>query len=1326
MKRALAGFAALMTLLMLMAIGYGMTGTAAEAQQSKTYLAYYPNVSWSSSQTYAVGDTITTGGATYISNVYPNIANNPSSTTTGYCVGFAVPCWTAIGGGGGGGSYLPLAGGTLTGPIGEVSQTLTGTDANNINVPASSTYAHIFDQSTFALSPVTSGNGSQVQSVRTVTGYGPGLSIGGFDNGGWRVMQNTYLGLNLFAARGIDETIAGYSIKHAIGDFTSDYLYGFSDGGSTGAGDQGITLSGRNGGETSGYYHGTISTTTGTGDTAPVLSTATSGNNWTTDGAILLDISKGTISGNYNGASTPFGSTYLNQIPVTNTLPLSTAWGTLTANIGNPGVPASSTVTNTYTVTLGTIGSSAPSFVAGKICMAGPNFLEQAVLSSPGVASGGTQTITLTYRNPNGYSTTYPILFEGGVCGQYISEDANLTYSGYRTTYSAIGAVTTGNLIYAVGSHSLVASQTLPMASEAQTTTSGYHLYPGAEVVENTTTGVAPILEPNNVAWAAGDTIENPHSPIVNTVGLFMQPQQYTPANNSGSAGAFINMVGSGVAGLNYIGMRLTNTNPCTAYSDCGATITAPASPYAGLSIEGYWQNGIKMQYGPSSGNAAFTIGSTFKNDGSPYGFFTRQNGTNAGEIFGFNPTSNYFTFNRPIYVSGCSSGQYIKGDGTGCGSPGGGTTTNAVTFAATGGAAPGTTFNGSAAVTVDPTSVGLPSLASVATTPASGGPIAPRPTGQVVPLQKIANLYVFGDSYHAETGVYNEGDGIVGLLKRDVPAPIYNYAIGGQTTPQYVQKALANFIPSQLFPNVTINSGAENDAADDTCSACANAITHFKNSLNALIYFESIPFSNRKMASTATQTTGTWAAATNVPLSSNYQFASPGTDMYATVSGDVLTYTVSTGTGVTKLGYAYDVCNLGASCGNFTLTIDGTAETDACSGTTTFATQSCVSFANSQTEGVYRQEYSVTPAATHTVVVTMTSSQTVISDWVDWPVSGSASNNIVFGTATNAYFNNYAAYNTAAATVYAQALADGLPVYYTDVVNGVTVNGTTYTVNATTDISTTATATCSASQLAGHPNTCGAEHYREAYQAEEYVSGVVFGSPNLVSSAGSTGSLSFPGPLAGKMSMSNNGTNGVITAAATIPLVGTYSIGGYYEITGATTITTITPPPLCIRNLTYCIVNFVADSALNFGTGGNLSQAFTIASGSAFQMLYEQPNATVAAGKWYPLTPNGFLTTATNCSSSASPAVCSAAAAGSATVAASATTEVVNTTAVTANSQIIPVFDSSLGTKLGVTCNTTFVQPYVTARTAGTSFTVTVGTAPTANPACFSYVIVN
>lgn len=98
------------------------------------------------------------------------------------------------------------------------------------------------------------------------------------------------------------------------------------------------------------------------------------------------------------------------------------------------------------------------------------------------------------------------------------------------------------------------------------------------------------------------------------------------------------------------------------------------------------------------------------------------------------------------------------------------------------------------------------------------------------------------------------------------------------------------------------------------------------------------------------------------------------------------------------------------------------------------------------------------------------------------------------------------------------------------------------------------------------------------------------------------------------------------------------------------------------------------------------------------------------------------------NCTDSAGDAACSAAPAGAFVIDAADTNTVVSTTAMTANSQVFVQFDSSLGTRLSVTCNTTWEYPQVTARSAGASFTVTVGdgSGPVTNPACFSYFIVN
>lgn len=125
--------------------------------------------------------------------------------------------------------------------------------------------------------------------------------------------------------------------------------------------------------------------------------------------------------------------------------------------------------------------------------------------------------------------------------------------------------------------------------------------------------------------------------------------------------------------------------------------------------------------------------------------------------------------------------------------------------------------------------------------------------------------------------------------------------------------------------------------------------------------------------------------------------------------------------------------------------------------------------------------------------------------------------------------------------------------------------------------------------------------------------------------------------------------------------------------------------------------------------------------------------NWTVGGGAGAVFTSSGSFqgnayTTSTNCSSSASPAVCGSAAAGSVAVAAAATTVTVNTTAITANSQILLARDDSLGTKLSVTCNTATVmgEMKISSRTGGTSFTITVQTAPITNPGCISYSIIN
>lgn len=102
-------------------------------------------------------------------------------------------------------------------------------------------------------------------------------------------------------------------------------------------------------------------------------------------------------------------------------------------------------------------------------------------------------------------------------------------------------------------------------------------------------------------------------------------------------------------------------------------------------------------------------------------------------------------------------------------------------------------------------------------------------------------------------------------------------------------------------------------------------------------------------------------------------------------------------------------------------------------------------------------------------------------------------------------------------------------------------------------------------------------------------------------------------------------------------------------------------------------------------------------------------------------------LGTLSNCSSVTSPAKCDSAPAGSFVLSVDSTAAKVNTTAVTADSQILIIEDASLGTKLGITCNKASGRTYmITERVAGQSFTIRSSLAPADHPACLSFQLLN
>jgi hypothetical protein len=156
--------------------------------------------------------------------------------------------------------------------------------------------------------------------------------------------------------------------------------------------------------------------------------------------------------------------------------------------------------------------------------------------------------------------------------------------------------------------------------------------------------------------------------------------------------------------------------------------------------------------------------------------------------------------------------------------------------------------------------------------------------------------------------------------------------------------------------------------------------------------------------------------------------------------------------------------------------------------------------------------------------------------------------------------------------------------------------------------------------------------------------------------------------------------------------------------------------------NFTLTNMNIVGNTVYNATTAYSLKPVSTPGS------MMGAPNLSGNLG-------NAATSTAiANCNSAPVPpshAACSGAATGSVAIPIGVTTLVVNTTAVTAVSQIRLQFDETL-TVAGVTCNAVAASEgatyFVNARVPGTSFTIKTSAAPPmgTNPACLSYSIVN
>lgn len=436
-----------------------------------------------------------------------------------------------------------------------------------------------------------------------------------------------------------------------------------------------------------------------------------------------------------------------------------------------------------------------------------------------------------------------------------------------------------------------------------------------------------------------------------------------------------------------------------------------------------------------------------------------------SGQVYTDLSTSpvTQYTCKNLVWVAVGSSG----GGGTPGGSTGSMQWNSSGTFAGlTGAGIPKLNTFGTPTIAIGDTDYATPAGVTAAFTPTA------IKTGLALsPNRTSGGTECYGDSlFSLITGVGDFGlsPQMCARLANDLLGPSFNYAVGGTRLSSIVDALFLNHQPN-LSPTAVANiimDGGVNEANFD--GAGTGAVNNFQLELNAFVAWAELSSANRVMASVATPT-GTWAASAVVPLASQVT----GTARQSATNASTLTFS-ATGTG-TKLGVTY-YAPVAANGGTFTFSIDGTPQTDVCSGTTTFANTGCNAFAVAGTAfTVFRQEFTVASGA-HTAVVTVTSTTNaaniVYISSVDQTPATKTNLPILIHAGVIRQQNDAnptitAAYNTAVQTVFsAMSWAN---TFFVDTRTG------TPGVNATTDMASNGnTSPCPGGSPPLHPNKCG------------------------------------------------------------------------------------------------------------------------------------------------------------------------------------------------------------------------------------------------------------
>lgn len=504
---------------------------------------------------------------------------------------------------------------------------------------------------------------NNIQNPANVSFYGSGWNRGnvsGLPNTSlWSVLKSQDRSITSFV-RGINQGMGMTLEGRSIGDKGAIYAYANGVGGVVAQSDEGQTAISAQSVEYHDHYKGFLGSTSGPGDRQPVPGPTNSQVDWIADGTPLINISKGTISGKMTGPNVAQGTNGLYHVPTDAALPKCSAWGTLvscstqatTSYIPDPYTTMDVNTPVQITVQLQQIDGALQPFAPGLVMVAGMNFPEQALVSNPQPpAADGTQVLTIALRNPNTSAT----IFQGGCAGQFISFDAQLALYALlgraykRTAYYCFGSIDGVHLICGkyIGASRVPGSCQIPVegaeaGSTSDPTRSGFHLYPGAEVVARHDDHYSLTLEPNGVSWAAGDQIENPHGTAFKNNAAYFVAEQYTPTDvQLGSNALRVAAVGPGVT-QRFSPAAISNDSDPRQYTANGGPLSCPVAIF----LDGPFAGAIRMGQAPIATDIYSTLGT----------LFTVSTAANNFRLFDLplNGGHSYFDYNSSTGVYDC------------------------------------------------------------------------------------------------------------------------------------------------------------------------------------------------------------------------------------------------------------------------------------------------------------------------------------------------------------------------------------------------------------------------------------------------------------------------------------------------------------------------------------------------------------------------------------------------------------------------------------------------------------------------------------------------